>query len=80
VVLASKSGSPRHPDWYHNLVANPTATIEVAGTTIPVRVRITAGDERNELFDRHVAVLPNFAAYQKRTTRQIPVLVLEPSG
>ena len=65
-------------DWYHNLVADPCATIEVGGATAAVRARITRGAERRRLFERYVAVLPNFAAYQQRTTRQLPVVVLEP--
>jgi deazaflavin-dependent oxidoreductase (nitroreductase family) len=79
VVIASKSGSARHPDWYHNLVADPEATIEVLGATMGVRARVTRGREREELFARHAAVLPNFAAYQRRTSRQLPVLVLKPA-
>jgi deazaflavin-dependent oxidoreductase (nitroreductase family) len=78
-VIASKSGSARHPDWYHNLVADPKATIEVLGATTRVRARVTCGTEREELFARQAAVLPNFAAYQRRTIRQLPVLVLEPA-
>jgi deazaflavin-dependent oxidoreductase (nitroreductase family) len=77
VVVASKSGAPRHPDWYHNLLACPDATIELPGAVIPVRARITTGAEREHLFTRHATTLPNFTAYQKRTTRQLPVLVLE---
>jgi deazaflavin-dependent oxidoreductase (nitroreductase family) len=77
VVVASKSGSARHPDWYHNLLANPTATIEVPGATVTVHAQITHGAERQQLFDQHAAELPNFAAYQRRTTRQLPVIVLE---
>jgi deazaflavin-dependent oxidoreductase (nitroreductase family) len=79
VVVASKSGSPRHPDWYHNLLAHPDATIEVPGSSVPVRARITAGTERKQLFEQHASALPNLTAYQGRTTRQLPVLVLEPS-
>jgi deazaflavin-dependent oxidoreductase (nitroreductase family) len=78
VVVASKSGSPRHPDWYHNLLARPAATIEVGHQTLRVRARVTAGAERQRLFDRHTAALPNFAVYQQRTIRELPVLVLEP--
>jgi deazaflavin-dependent oxidoreductase (nitroreductase family) len=78
VVVASKSGAARHPDWYHNLVANPQATIEVDGGTHAVRARVTSGAERRHLFDRHAAMLPNFAAYQRRTARQLPVVMLEP--
>jgi deazaflavin-dependent oxidoreductase (nitroreductase family) len=78
VIVGSKSGSPQHPDWYYNLLADQTATIEVNGQTLEVRARITSDDERQRLFDRHVATLPNFAAYQKRTARELPVIVLQP--
>jgi deazaflavin-dependent oxidoreductase (nitroreductase family) len=80
VVVASKSGAPRDPDWYHNLVAHPDATVEVLGATLPVRARITSGTERERLFDRHTAALPNFAVYQNRTARRLPVVVLEPTA
>jgi deazaflavin-dependent oxidoreductase (nitroreductase family) len=80
VVVASKSGSARHPDWYHNLLAHPEATVEVPGAVHRVRARITNGGEREQLFARHAAALPNFVAYQKRTTRELPVIVLEVIG
>ncbi len=80
VVVASKSGAPKHPDWYHNLLAHPQATIEVDGATQRVSARVTSGCERQRLFDRHVEALPNFVVYQNRTTRQLPVVVLEPTG
>ena len=79
VVVASKSGAPRHPDWYHNLLAHPQATIEVDGATRAVQARVSSGPERERLFARHVAALPNFAAYQNRTTRALPVVALEPT-
>jgi len=77
VVVASKSGSARHPDWYHNLLANPRATIELPGVAVNVHARIAKGAERQQLFNRHAAQLPNFAAYQRRTSRQLPVVILE---
>jgi deazaflavin-dependent oxidoreductase (nitroreductase family) len=78
VIVASKSGAPRHPDWYHNLLAHPEATIEIHQERLPVRARVTNDVERRRLFDRHVAALPNFAVYQQRTARLLPVIVLEP--
>ncbi len=80
VAVASKSGAQSHPAWYHNLLAHPDATIEVQGAALPVRGRIATGTERDELFDRHAAALPNFIAYKSRTTRRLPVVVLETSG
>lgn len=80
LVIASKSGAATHPDWYHNLLANPRASIEVGGQQRQVRARIAGGDERQRLFGQHAAVLPNYAAYQRRTSRRLPVIVLEQAG
>ncbi len=77
VVIASKSGAATHPDWYHNLRAHPDATIEVGGQTLQVRARETSGAERDALFHRQAEWLPNFRAYQRRTARQLPVIVLD---
>jgi deazaflavin-dependent oxidoreductase (nitroreductase family) len=79
LVIGSKGGAPTHPSWYHNLLANPTATIEVLGETIPVTARDTAGDERDRLFAKIGAKYPGFLEYQKKTSRTIPVVVLEPA-
>lgn len=83
VVIASKGGAPDHPAWYHNLVANPAATIEVgvdgAVETRAVRARDCDAAERDELFAEVAAIAPGFAEYEQRTDRVIPVLVLEPA-
>ena len=76
-LVASKCGAPEHPDWYHNLVANPETEIEVGSERIAVRVREAKGAERDELFERQKKAIPPFAEYEARTTRTIPVLVLE---
>ncbi|HEX5499129.1 MAG TPA: nitroreductase/quinone reductase family protein, partial [Thermomicrobiales bacterium] len=76
VVIASKGGEPTNPDWYHNLLANPEATIEVGGETFPVRATIAAGAERRRLFDQQAAQMPFFADYERNTPREIPVIVL----
>ncbi|MGH7965087.1 MAG: nitroreductase family deazaflavin-dependent oxidoreductase [Candidatus Binatia bacterium] len=76
VVIASFGGSPQHPAWYHNLVANPEATVEVGSERFRVKATVTTGEERQRLFDRQAAQMPVFIVYQKRTTRQIPVIVL----
>jgi deazaflavin-dependent oxidoreductase (nitroreductase family) len=78
ILIASKGGAPSHPSWYHNLVANPETTIEVLGKRIRVRARITAGDERVRLFAKVGATAPGYLEYQQRTSRTIPVIVLEP--
>ena len=76
VVLASFAGGPKNPPWYHNLVANPVATVELGSERFRVQAAVTAGEERQRLFDRQAAQMPIFAEYQQKTTRQIPVLVL----
>lgn len=77
VIFASKGGAPTNPDWYHNLVANPDATIEVGTETIPVRARVADGAERDELWSRQKSAYPQFAEYERNTSRAIPVVVLE---
>jgi deazaflavin-dependent oxidoreductase (nitroreductase family) len=77
VVIASKAGSDRNPDWYHNLVANPEVTVEVGAERFAARAVVVDGAERDRLYDQQAAVLPTFAEYQRRTTRRIPVIVLE---
>jgi deazaflavin-dependent oxidoreductase (nitroreductase family) len=77
VIIASKGGAPTNPDWYRNLVANPTATVEMGTEKFQVRARVAEGEERQRLYDHQAALMPNFAEYQTKTTRQIPVVVLE---
>jgi deazaflavin-dependent oxidoreductase (nitroreductase family) len=79
VVIASKGGSPTHPDWYHNLAALPDVTVEVADERFDARARIAQGEERDRLYAAQAALMPGFAEYQRKTTRQIPVVVLERS-
>jgi len=76
-VASSKGGAPTHPAWYHNLVANPDATVEVENQTFKVRAIETGGAERDRLWNDHVAVLPEFGEYPKKTNRTIPMLILE---
>jgi deazaflavin-dependent oxidoreductase (nitroreductase family) len=78
VVAGSKGGSPKHPDWYHNLVKHGEATIEVGTETFKVRATpIPKGDERDRLYEDHAKLMPGFRDYVARTTRVIPVVVLE---
>ena len=76
-VFASKAGAPTNPDWFHNLVANPETTVEVGSETIPVRARVLAGDERARVWSAQMEQMPGFADYQAKTSRQIPVVLLE---
>lgn len=80
VVAASKGGAPTHPAWYANLLANPVVTVEVGGETFAARAVVPDQAERDRLWAAHVAVNPNFADYQQRTSRVIPVVVLERIG
>ena len=77
VVFASKGGAPTNPDWFHNLKANPRATVEVGTETFDVRAQVAEGDERDRLWNQQTSAAPGFADYQKKTKRQIPVVVLE---
>jgi deazaflavin-dependent oxidoreductase (nitroreductase family) len=77
VIIASKGGAPTSPDWYHNLVANPGVTVELPTETFEARARVAQGDERERLWRAQADAMPNFDEYQKSTTRQIPVVVLE---
>lgn len=77
VIIGSKGGAPTHPDWYHNLLANPVATVEMGGAQFQARATVVEGQERERLFAQHVALMPGFAEYQEKTTRQLPVIVLE---
>ena len=77
VVIASKGGSPTHPDWYHNLVANPDVTVELPDEKFDARAVVPNGEERERLYRAQADLMPNFDEYQKATERQIPVVVLE---
>jgi deazaflavin-dependent oxidoreductase (nitroreductase family) len=77
IIIASKGGAPTHPDWFHNVRANPQVTVEVGSETFPARATIAEGTERQRLFDQMAAQMPNFAEYQRNTTRKLPVIVLE---
>jgi len=77
VIIASKGGAPTNPAWYHNLVANPSVTIEVGPEKYEARAAVAQDGERDRLFDAQATLMPNFAEYQRNTTRRIPVVVLE---
>ena len=78
VVVGSKGGAPKHPAWYHNLVADSEVGIEVHGHAFRARARVAEGDEYDRLFNAHADRMPAFRDYQLRTTRKLPVIVLEP--
>lgn len=78
-VFASKAGAPTNPDWYHNVVANPDATIEVGTKTRPVRARVATGGERDAIWTTQKERYSGFADYERQTNREIPVVILEPT-
>jgi deazaflavin-dependent oxidoreductase (nitroreductase family) len=78
VVIASKGGAPEDPQWFRNLLADPEITVEVGTETFPVRARVAEGDERARLWRAQADLMPGFDDYATKTTREIPVVVLEP--
>lgn len=77
VVVASKGGAPDHPSWYKNLEADPEATVEVRGESIPVRARTAQGEERKRLWSLMTEDWPAYDQYQAKTDRQIPIVIFE---
>ena len=76
VIIASKGGAPKNPDWYYNIVANPQITVEVGTEKFAVDSTVAVEPERTRLYDQMVEVMPGFGEYRLKTTRQIPVIVL----
>jgi deazaflavin-dependent oxidoreductase (nitroreductase family) len=79
VIFASKAGAPTNPAWYHNLLAHPEASIEVGTETVAVQATEVTGEERDQLFARQAAVMPQFNEYAQMTDRLIPVIALQRS-
>lgn len=78
VIVASKGGAPTNPDWYFNLLANPTVTVELGTEQFQAHASVIADEhEREQLYARHAELMPGFAEYPKKTTRPIPVVLLE---
>lgn len=77
VVIASKGGAPTHPAWYHNLRANPEVSIELGDEKFRARASVAPDTERRRLYDQHARPMPQFLEYEKKTTRKIPVVLLE---
>lgn len=80
VIFASKAGAPTNPDWFHNLVANPEASVEVGTDTVSVKAHVATGEERERLWSVQKQEYPGFADYEAKTDREIPVIVLQPTG
>jgi deazaflavin-dependent oxidoreductase (nitroreductase family) len=77
IVVASKGGAPEHPGWYRNLVANPDVEVQVGTKKLKAKARTAVGDERARLWEKALKFWPPYADYQKKTARQIPVVVLD---
>ena len=77
-VVASLGGAPKHPVWYHNLVAHPLVELQDGPVRKDFVAREVSGDERDDWWQRAVEAWPDYASYQKRTSRVIPVFVLTP--
>lgn len=78
VVIASHLGEPRHPYWWLNLEAEPSAEVQVGGATRRVRAREAEGAEREEIWDALIALSPQYEQYRERTERRIPAVILDP--
>jgi deazaflavin-dependent oxidoreductase (nitroreductase family) len=76
-LVASKGGDDRHPQWYLNLLANPDVELTVRGTTMRMRARTATAEEKAELWPQIVAAYSGYANYQRKTTRDIPVVICE---
>lgn len=79
-VFASKAGAPTNPDWYHNLVANPSVQAEIGTQTLRLTARVAAHAEREPIWSAQKREYPGFEEYEEKTSRQIPVVILEPSA
>lgn len=76
VVIASKGGAPTHPDWYHNIVANPDVSVEVGTEKFEGKAHIATEPERAQLYNKMAQQYPIFAEYEKKAGRTIPVIIL----
>lgn len=77
VIIASKAGAPDDPQWYRNMVVNPDVTVEIGTETYAARARVAEGAERDRLYAAQAAMMPNFDEYAAKTSRVIPVIVLD---
>jgi deazaflavin-dependent oxidoreductase (nitroreductase family) len=78
LVVASNGGQPRHPGWYHNLRNQPQAAVQMLYQVMPVTAEVLSGDARARAWQHVIAKAPIYAGYEKRTTREIPLVLLHP--
>ena len=79
-VFASKGGAPVNPDWYYNLLAHPRVTAEIGTETVELTARVADDETREPIWAAWKKANPGFAEYESKTTRQIPVILLDPVG
>lgn len=79
-VFASKAGAPVNPDWYYNLLANPQVKAEIGTETLDLTAHVAEGQTRDRIWTAQKSAYPGFADYERKTTRQIPVIILEPAS
>jgi len=77
LIVASKGGDPEPPEWYRNLTADPEVTVQIKGDKFRARARVATPDEKPDMWRHMAEVWPDYDAYQKKTDREIPVVVLE---
>ena len=78
VIIASKGGAPTNPSWYYNILASPLVTVEAGNETFQARAAVAEEPERTRLYNKMVEMMPGFDDYRRKTTRNIPVIVLTP--
>ena len=79
VIVASKGGAPTNPHWFHNLLNHPIVTVEVEGETYKAKAKVVEDDQEYErLYAQHAELMPGFNEYRQKTSRRIPVIILEP--
>ena len=77
VIIASKGGAPTNPHWFHNLVAHPEVTIEILGEKFKARAHVAGDNDYERLYQHHASINPGFNDYRQKTSRKIPVVLLE---
>ena len=80
IIVASKGGAPEHPGWYKNILSDPEVEVQVGTKKVKARARTASGAERQQLWEKALQFWPPYADYQKKTEREIPVVVLDPIG
>ncbi len=79
VIVASNAGLPTHPAWYYNLKSNPQVTVQVLDNILPATAEVLSGEARTQAWQQVIATAPSYADYEKKTTREIPLVLLRPN-